>query len=225
MSQRSIMLLMLVSIVAMFCGLVIYDMTVNHRLEKILGNEKTDNWQWKDSWTNSEKINPIDPVAPKVEPITPDVPKTQITVSTYQEALTKSEELGMPIMILFGADWCQWCVKMHKETLPDSNVKSVMMNYIFLKVNTDNDRDTTKIFGISGLPSYVICNSTGEKLKSGSGFKNANDFSEWLNNPSMFNQEKKSSPKETPPTEEMPNRRKHKNQRTDVQEIEINPNY
>ena len=229
MSQRSILLLMLVFVVAMFGGMVVYDMKVNHRLEKILGNEKKDNWQWKDNWTDQKKKDSVQtiPKTPSEPKSSPETPKSQIVVSSYEEAVKKSGELGMPVMIMFmfGADWCHWCVKMHQETLPDAKVKSVMMNYILLEVDTDKDSSTTRKFGVSGLPSYVISNSSGEKLKSGSGFKDANAFSEWLNNPNMFKQPK--NKEVTPPEENKPDDKKQdrkQKKHPKVQDDEDDPN-
>jgi len=197
MSQRNVLLLVLVSIVAIFGGLMTYDMLVNHRLEKILGNDKKDNWQWKDNWINNKKVEPES--MPDDEEEIENTPKSQITALTYVEAVEKSGDLGIPVMILFSADWCNWCVKMHDETMTDENVKKIMINYILLEVNTDNDKETTKKFGITGLPSYVITNSNEEKLKSGNGFKNADDFYNWLNDSNMFKQPKIET---TPPKEE-----------------------
>jgi len=196
MSQRNVLLLVLVSIVAIFGGLMAYDMSVNHRLEK----DKKDNWQWKDSWSNNQnKVDPELKPDDQQEETIEETPKSQIAALTYVEAVKKSGELGMPVMILFSAEWCNWCVKMHSETMTDENVKAIMINYILLNVNTDNDKETTKKFGITRLPSYVITNSNEEKLKSGNGFQSADSFHDWLNDSNMFNQPKIET---TPPKEE-----------------------
>lgn len=183
MSQRNIMLVMLVSIIAIFGALVVYDVKINHRLEKIFGKETKENWQWKDNW-NSKQPKIQEP--PKKEQEKQEKTKPQVTVSNYNDAVKKSSELGIPIVIIFRAEWCHWCKKLQKETLLDSKVKSMMTNYVFLEVDVDADTVTAKKFGVFGLPSYVITNSKGDKLKSGSGYKNGDLFSEWLNEPTMF---------------------------------------
>lgn len=179
MSQRNIMLVMLVSIMAVFGILVVYDIKANHRLEKIFGKET--NWQWKDNWGSKHQPKIQDP--PKKEQ---EESKSQVTASDYNDAVKKSEQFGMPIAIIFRAEWCHWCKKLKEETLTDSKTKSMMKNYVFLEVDVDLDTVTAKKFGVLGLPSYVITNSKGDKLKSGSGYKDSNSFSEWLNEPTMF---------------------------------------
>ena len=199
MSQRNIMLVMLVSVIPMFGALVIYDVKVNHRLEKVLG--KDTNWKWNDKWTPNSKEQPKIQEPPQKEGEEETKPESQVEASDYNDAVKQSGELGMPIAIVFRADWCHWCKKLEEETLVDSNVKSMMMNYVFLTVDTDKDSSTARKFGVSGLPSYVITNASGEKLKSGSGFKSGEAFSKWLDEPSMFKQPKQKQDV-TPPNDE-----------------------
>lgn len=191
MSQKGVLALLLVSITTMFFGVVVYDVVVNNRLGKIFQEKKKDNWEWKDDWTESQKEKIPQPIIPKEEPpkeepTKPDSPKSQIVASTYEEAVNKSEKSGMPIMIMFHADFCHWCVKMENETLTDSKVKSMMMNYIFLKVDANKDSATTSKFGVRMFPTYLICNYKGEKFKSGAGFLDSNNFYNWLNNQNIF---------------------------------------
>lgn len=174
MSQRSILLVMLVSILAMFGGLIALDMKIKHKMSV---KESRENWIWKDKWTESN--NTPNPVQEEPE-VKTDKPKEQIIASNYQDAVKKSEESGLPILIIFKAEWCHWCKKMESETLVDSSVTNMMMNYVYLTVDTDRDNATTRKFGVSGLPSYVIANSKGDKLKSDNGYKNAKKFCEWL---------------------------------------------
>lgn len=201
MSQRNILLVMLVSVIAMFGALVVYDVKVNHRLEKVLG--KDTNWKWNDKWSQNSKEKPqIQPPQKEEDEKEETKPESQVIASDYDDAVKQAGELGMPIAIVFRADWCHWCKKLEEETLTDSNVKSMMMNYVFLTVDTDKDSSTTRKFGVSGLPSYVITNASGEKLKSGSGFKSGEAFSKWLDEPSMFKQPKQKQEDVTPPNDE-----------------------
>lgn len=223
MSQRNILLVMLVSVIAMFGALVVYDVKVNHRLEKVLG--KDTNWKWNDKWTQNSKEKPKVQESPQKEEQEETKPESQVEASDYDDAVKKAGELGMPIAIVFRADWCHWCKKLEEETLVDSKVKSMMMNYVFLTVDTDKDSSTTRKFGVSGLPSYVITNASGEKLKSGSGFKSGEAFSKWLDEPSMFKQPKQKQEDVTPPKDEendedVKPKKKRKNRADDFQVIQ-----
>lgn len=190
MSQRNVMLLMLVVTVVMFGGLVAYDLKTNNRLDKIFGKDQKVSWPWNDNWVPDGTIPPVvPPITPPI--VQPDTaPQVAVEAATYQEALTKAGELGRPIVVVFGADWCHWCKKLESETLPDAKVKAMLTNYVYVHVNTDNNRAVVSKFGVSGLPSYVITNSKEEKLKFGSGFKNGASFADWMNVPSLFKQPK-----------------------------------
>ena len=182
MSQKHV-LMMIMSIVGMFTCLVMYDMKVNHRFDNTTGKEKQ-NWQWKDNWDKKDTPNNDQVEEDKVQP------REQVEASSYDEAVAKAGELGKPILIMFEANWCKYCQQM-KQTLSDDKVKDLLKNYVLLIVNTDNDSKTTRKFGISGLPSYVITNCDGEKLKTGSGYKGSSAFASWLDDEKLLVQPKK----------------------------------
>lgn len=194
MSQKNITLLMLVAIIAMFGVLSAYDKKGDNYLENILRKDRADNWQWNNEWTDEPKeTTPFKPQPEEEvqkEEKTEEI-KSQIVATNYQEALKKSGELGKPILLVFSAKWCSWCDKLKNETLTDPEVKNLMMNYIFLIVDTDRDGKTGQKFGVRGLPSCVITNCNEEKLKADAGFKPATVFAEWLNDKELFVQPKK----------------------------------
>jgi len=110
----------------------------------------------------------------------------QVKAKNFAEAKMKSKELERPILIVFGATWCHWCDELKQKTLSNSKVKEMMKNYVFLYVDSDKDRKTVRKFKIRGLPSYIIADSRERDLKSGSGYKEADEFEKWLNNPELF---------------------------------------
>lgn len=177
MSQKNIMLFLFVMVMFMFGVLIVYDLNVKHKLEKTF---KKENWEWKDNWVGQKPNGEIpEDVKPKNEAPKGEISHDQITASNYDEAMKKSKELNMPILIMFEADWCSWCHKMKKETLQDEKVKSLVKNYIFLAVDADSDVNTTKKFAVYGLPCYAIVKNE-QKVKMDSGYKNADSFAEWL---------------------------------------------
>jgi thiol:disulfide interchange protein len=154
-------------------GIVIHDFVSNDRLSQITGEK---NSGWEGSWSQV-------PVKPIVENN-----KRQITASTYQEAIKLSGQHGVPVLIIFEADWCGWCKKMKKETLADVKVKEAMKNYILVIVDTDKNRTVAAKFGVQYLPAYAITNVQQAKLKSGGKYKDAKQFVSWLNNPNLYKQ-------------------------------------
>jgi len=142
------------------------------------------NWQWSDDW-NSNQISP----PPQGQPISPPnqsqpnpQPNQQLVAQTFDQAKQLSQQSGRPILLIFGASWCHWCQKMEQETLTDSGVKSSMMKYVFVKIDTDRDKSSTSQFGVRGLPTSVIANSSGQEVKKQEGFMDANKMKSFLGN-------------------------------------------
>lgn len=195
MNQKGAVVLIFLIVVAMVGGIIGYDVIKNDRLH--MNPEGQQNWKWNNEWNNSNP--PVQPTQPGPQPQQPQPqpeqpkpkpPMNQITASSYSEALSKSGEYGMPVLAIFGADWCGWCKKMKSETLTDEQVKGMMMNYVVVHVDVDQDRSVSRKFGVSGIPAYVITNSQEKKLKNDAGYKNASQFASWLNEPSLWTQPK-----------------------------------
>ena len=202
MRQNSVLLVVFI-LTTLFCGgFIVYDIVQNDKLNGFTSHNNSTNWNWDDDWNHSQPVQqkpvrpqqpivPTQPEQPQPEkPEQPIKPQGQIVASNYQDAIAKSNQFGMPILVYFEADWCSWCHKMKKETLSTSEVQKVMKNYILVYVNADNNKQIVRQFNVSGLPGYIITNSRSISLKSGRGYKNASSFAKWLNEPSMFVQPK-----------------------------------
>jgi thioredoxin-related protein len=193
MNQRTLVLIF--CLIACVYGVVVgYDLVKKARAKQTQSGQKS-NWEWSNDW------NKITPEAPKDEkpkdlPI-PEDPQnpSDISVKDYQDAIKKSEEYGMPILLFFEAEWCTWCQKLKKETLTDSDVKIALKNYLVVNIDADKNKDLVKEFEVKYLPYYVITNAQKKNLKADGGFKNAKDFVAWLDNPNLYKQPKKSLPK------------------------------
>lgn len=183
MNQQSIAVIMLAIVVLFFGGIVVHDAVSKNRLGI---NANRTNWKWSDDWNNTNPVAPIkpqqNPIQPPVQPpVQPPSQQGQIVADSFSEAVAKAQEHNKPILVFFEADWCSWCQKMKKETLTNASVKTAMQKYVFLRVNTDKDRETAKKFNVKALPTFVIAAKTGEKLHMEQGYKDANDFVNWLN--------------------------------------------
>lgn len=196
MSQRSVMLGIAITCFAILVGIMVFK---GKSIKNDTNNPGT-NWKWEDDWKSNKLPDIVRPIAPDTKE-----PKTQIIAGNYAEALKKSGELGKPVLAFLTADWCQYCTKMKAETLSDSRIKTAMSNYILVYVDTEKERGPVSKFNVTALPSYVITNYREDNLKAGSGFKNANLFSVWLDNPSMYVQPKNGTV--TPPIVSPPNKK------------------
>lgn len=130
-----------------------------------------------------------DPVAPPVTPpvTTPVVPppvtapEVLANFSDYQEALAAAKKHNRPIFLYFGAEWCGWCKKMKSETLSDAAVKDKLgREYVTCLIDTDKDRATARKYKVSGIPAYMVIDTSETVVVRDSGFKSKDDMLTWL---------------------------------------------
>lgn len=144
---------------------------------KISESGPRSNWEWSDDWNSVElqgnnNSNDNPPINNKPE---------LLKASNFENAKELSAKTNKQILLVVGASWCKWCKQMDTETFSDSSVQAALSNFIVLKINADNDTDgVVKKFKINGLPTCIVTNSNEFKIKSNSGFLNAQDFIKWL---------------------------------------------
>ena len=189
MNQRAITMGLLFIVFLMFGGMLLFELKQKKEQHNPVTNESIlgDNWGTPNT-PNNPIINN----------------QQQITASSYREAIKRSGEEGIPVLIFFDADWCSWCKKMKSETLTDKNVKEIMKNYILVFVDYDRNKFVARKFGVQGLPSYAITNVNETKLKSDGGYLSADKFHRWLDNPSVYEQPKREERDVTPPPQNKP---------------------
>jgi len=134
------------------------------------------NWFWSDSWPESS----APPATPPQNTQPPANNGPGITASSLEEAKSLSAQNNRPILMMFTADWCGFCSKMKTETMKKGSVKSAMARYVFLMVNSDQNQSVVSQYGVRGLPTFVIADSTGKKVKQSSGYKDESSFLEFL---------------------------------------------
>ena len=174
MNQKHMLIGLLLFVFLSFGGMIALDL--KNKKQSVPDNANNpilgDNWE-----------TPVSPDKPD-----PIVDKVQITASSYREAIKKSGEEGIPVLVFFEADWCSWCKKMKKEFMADRDVKEIMKNYVLVFVDYDRNKSVAIKFGVQGLPSYAITNVNESKLKSDGGYLDSGKFHQWLDNPSMYKQ-------------------------------------
>ncbi len=88
----------------------------------------------------------------------------------YESAKKMSQELGVPMLIHFYADWCGPCQRMEQDVLQTADVRNAISSGIVaVKVNSDRRRDLVRQFGIATLPSDVFISSSGRVLSKTAG--------------------------------------------------------
>lgn len=94
----------------------------------------------------------------------------------YTEALEAAKRNGKPIVLDFMATWCAPCRRIASETFVEENVAKLLDRCVLLKIDTDENPEIAKHFGVSGLPDIRFLDSDGTEVKKLRGFQAAETF-------------------------------------------------
>jgi thiol:disulfide interchange protein len=110
----------------------------------------------------------------------PEVPKTSSAVydegadgeKQIAEALAAAKPEGKRVLLQFGANWCGWCVKLHKLFHDDAAIAAELKaHYVVVAVDVNrghNKAVDTRLGNPSylGLPALVVLDAEGKQLKT-----------------------------------------------------------
>jgi len=91
-------------------------------------------------------------------------------LNTAAKAAKKS---GKPILLDFTAKWCGPCKKMDREFWVREDVIELSKKVIFVKIDSDNNIELKKKYGVRGIPNVTITDSWGLKLTYHAGYSTA----------------------------------------------------
>lgn len=100
-------------------------------------------------------------------------------LESIKDAQSLSEKTKQPILLIFGADYCEHCVRL-KQDIILGNLSSSMDKYIICYINISKNSDLSKEYNISSIPDSRIIRSNKET----SFFKGyaKNKYLLWLKN-------------------------------------------
>ncbi len=83
----------------------------------------------------------------------------------WAEAEKQAASSGKPIMIDFFTDWCGWCKRLDKDTYTHADVVKISREFVNLKTDAEREgKDLAKKYGVSGFPTIVFLNKSGEQI-------------------------------------------------------------
>jgi thioredoxin-like negative regulator of GroEL len=103
----------------------------------------------------------------------------QAFVSSLEDAIALSEDTKMPIILVFGADWCKNCVSL-KQDIIKGDLLVVLDGFITCYVNIDDNQELPKLYKVKNIPDSRII-SGGIETKSLVGYNKTN-YKKWLMN-------------------------------------------
>ena len=113
---------------------------------------------------------------------------------SLDEAQTKAKETGKNILLFGYAEWCTYCLKMRKETFPDSTVQKAISDYYYpVQLNGESDERVVyngqemtatalaRYLQLRSFPTNYFINSEGEILGAQPGFIETDIYTPLLN--------------------------------------------
>lgn len=119
------------------------------------------------------------PPAPPPEP-PPKVLETNFIYDDYDKAIKLSKEFNRKTLIIFGADWCPYCVNLKNDS---KNIRD-LDKYIVLFVDTDKKQENQTIinrYKPRSLPTSVIIDTKENTVAQKIGYSKS-AYSSWLKN-------------------------------------------
>jgi thioredoxin-like negative regulator of GroEL/YHS domain-containing protein len=101
------------------------------------------------------------------------------------------------VLIHFWAPWCQPCMRLEREVFSQAETaRALEANFVLVKLNSDEAPGTTRMYGVSSLPTDVIIQPNGRLVSQFQSPPTANQYVAQLNQAAAGHRElaRKSSP-------------------------------
>ncbi|MFH1984379.1 MAG: thioredoxin family protein [Pseudomonadota bacterium] len=86
---------------------------------------------------------------------------------------TAARKAHKPSVLVLYASWCSWSKKLLSESLEDPRIKRMKDDFVWAKVDSDQDQEIKKQFNQNGFPLVVIKDAEGKEVKRFDGYTDA----------------------------------------------------
>ncbi|MHC4608389.1 MAG: thioredoxin fold domain-containing protein [Planctomycetota bacterium] len=84
------------------------------------------------------------------------------------------------VLVVFGADWCQWCRRMEREFPSDPALVTLLETVAPVRVDIDDSEETAQKLGVSAIPQSRLYNQEGIELARVTGYLPPDRYRNWL---------------------------------------------
>ncbi len=99
-------------------------------------------------------------------------PKSKITwQKTLRAARDAAVDQNRPLLLVFGATWCTFCHKLHRETFTDRNLAAfIEREFICVALDFDQDTKVVEVLEVEQLPCTIVLSPEADLLLRYVGF-------------------------------------------------------
>jgi FKBP-type peptidyl-prolyl cis-trans isomerase 2 len=91
----------------------------------------------------------------------------------HDEGLARGRSQGKPAVLVLYADWCGYCKKLFEETFADPRIKALRDDYIWVRVNSDREKQYHELYQQNGFPLVILFDRQGGIARKIDGFRDA----------------------------------------------------
>jgi len=99
-------------------------------------------------------------------------PKSKINwQKTLRSARDAAVSQDKPLLLVFGATWCTFCHKLHRETFTDRNLAAyIEREFVAITLDFDQDTRIVEVLEVEQLPCTVVLSPKADLLLKEVGF-------------------------------------------------------
>jgi len=102
-------------------------------------------------------------------------------LSSFEDAKKMALATNKLVLVDFWASWCGPCKRMDSESWNQEDVRSLMSNYIPVKIDLDNNKSLAAKYGVRGIPYIFIMDGNGKVIHQQMGYKRKSEVVDLLN--------------------------------------------
>ncbi|HVF84796.1 MAG TPA: protein disulfide isomerase family protein [Abditibacteriaceae bacterium] len=88
----------------------------------------------------------------------------------FEAAQAEAAKSRKPLMVDFYADWCGACKMMDAEAYTNAELIRESQKFVMVKVDADQRTDLARKFNVTGLPTLLWLDNSGNVLHSSPGY-------------------------------------------------------